>query len=80
MHDTSTRSPGSRVVTASPILDDCADGPVAEDRPPDLGDVALEDVEVGAADRGRVDADDRVGRIPMVGSGFSSQLRSPGPW
>src|SRR4029077_1651885 len=45
-------------------LDDRADGLVTEDRARlDLGDVALEDVEVCAADRGRVDADDCVGWI-----------------
>ena len=45
-------------------LDDRADGLVAEDRAGlHLGHVALEDVQVGAADRGRVDADDRVRRL-----------------
>ena len=45
-------------------LDDRADGLVAEDRPGlHLGDVALEDVQVGSADRRRVDADDRVRRL-----------------
>ncbi len=29
----------------------------------DGGDVAFEDVEIGAADRGRVDTDDRVGVV-----------------
>ena len=53
-------------------LDDRADGLVAEDRPGlHLGDVALEDVQVGPADRRRVDADDRVGRLLDRGSGTS---------
>src|SRR5581483_12051058 len=43
--------------------DDHADSLVAEDRARrHLGDVALEDVQVGAADRRAADADDRVGR------------------
>ena len=43
---------------------DGADGLVAEDRAGrGLGHVALEDVQVGAADRGGVDAHDRVGRL-----------------
>jgi predicted flap endonuclease-1-like 5' DNA nuclease len=52
------------VVTAAPISEHGPDRLVAEDRPRKrLGHVALEDVQVAAADRGRVDADDRVGRI-----------------
>src|SRR5207253_131608 len=50
---------------AAPGLDDGPDGLVAENRArPHLGDVALEDVEVGPADRRGVDADDRVRRLP----------------
>ena len=56
-------------------LDDGSDGLVAEDPSRlDLGDVALEDVQVGPADRRGVDADDRVRRASIVGSGMVSQL------
>ncbi len=58
-------------------LDDGADGLVAEDRPRrHLGDVALEDVQIGTADRRRVDAHDRVGRIDdrRVGHGIPGSL------
>jgi hypothetical protein len=49
-------------------LDDRADGLVAEDRARlDLGDVAVEDVQVGPADRGRVDPNDRVRRLLDLG-------------
>jgi hypothetical protein len=45
-------------------LDDGTHGLVAEDRPRRrLGHVAFEDMKVGAADRGGVDPNDRVGRI-----------------
>ena len=45
-------------------LGDRADRLVAEDRPGShVGHVALEDVQIGAADRRRVDADDRVRRL-----------------
>ena len=43
-------------------------------------DIAPEDVQVGAADRGGVDVDDGVGRVLIVGSGTSSQAFWPGPW
>ena len=79
MHETSTRSPGAIVVTAGADLDDRADGLVPEDRAGlHLGDVALEDVQIGAADRGRVDPDDRVRRLEnrRVGHG----LPGPLPW
>ena len=60
-------------------LEDRADGLVAEDRPGlDLGHVALEDVQVGPADRGRVDADDRVRRLLEAGIRDSSQERCAG--
>ena len=58
-------------------LDDRADGLVAEDRSRlHLGHVALEDVQVGAADSGRVDPDDRVGRLEnfRVGNDFPCPL------
>jgi hypothetical protein len=43
-------------------------GFVAEDPPVgDRGDVAVQDVQVGAADRGGVDPDDDVGRFPHGG-------------
>ena len=51
-------------------LEDGADALVPED--PALGHsghVALEDVQVGAADRGRVDPDDGVGGIDELGVG-----------
>ena len=61
-------------------LDDRADGLVAEDRSRlHLGHVALEDVQIGAADRRRVDADDRIRRLEDGGSATDSQARSPGP-
>ena len=64
MHDTSTRSPGLTVVTPAPTWLDGADGLVAEDPAAgDLGRVAFEDVQVGPADGGGVDADDGVGRV-----------------
>src|SRR5439155_23073556 len=48
---------------ASALLDDGADGLVAQNRSgPDLGNVALEDVQIGAADRRGVDPDDDVRR------------------
>ena len=66
---------------AAARLDDGADGLVAEDGPwLHLGDVALEDVQVGPADRRRVDLDDDVGRVQDVGSGTVSQALRPGPW
>ena len=61
-------------------LDDCADGLVAEDSARlDRGDVALENVKVGPADRRGVDPDDRVGRIleTGVGNGFPRALPRP---
>src|SRR5215208_380190 len=64
MQETSTRSPGSRGGDRVADLDDRANGLVTEDRTRlHLGDVALEDVEVRAADRGRVDSNHDVGRI-----------------
>ncbi|EME65435.1 dehydrogenase [Rhodococcus ruber BKS 20-38] len=61
---------GCEVLHARPDLDDGADGLVAEDAPVgDLGDVAAEDVQVGAADGDRVDADDRVGGVRDSGVG-----------
>jgi len=49
-------------------LDDRANPLVAEDRAGlHLGDVALEDMEVGPADRRRVDPDDRVRRLLVRG-------------
>jgi hypothetical protein len=65
MHETSTRSPGAgQRRHGATGLDDGADGFVAEDRPRlHLGHVAVEDMEVGPADRRRVDPHDRVGRL-----------------
>lgn len=61
MHDTRTRSPGATVRTLLPTSSTVPDRLVAE-HPARLGggDVALEDVQVGAADRDAVDADDGV--------------------
>ena len=61
---------------------DGADRLVAEDAPVgDLGDVALQDVQVGAADRDRVDADDRVGVVDRSPAWRRPPTPcSPGPW
>ena len=54
MQDTSTRSPSFSVGDARTRLDDGADGLVAQDGHwIHLGDIALEDVQVGPADRKR---------------------------
>ena len=64
MQEISTRSPTSIVETAGADLGDRADALVAEDASlGDGGDVALEDVQVGAADRRGVDPDDHVRRL-----------------
>jgi hypothetical protein len=62
-------------------LDDRSDGLVAEDAAwLDLRDIAFQDVQVGAADRRRVDSDDGVGGLLNhgVGHGFPGPLR--GAW
>ena len=70
MQDTRTRSPGRTRLHAGAHGFDGADGFVAEDAAvDDRGDVALEDVEVGAADGGGVDADDGVGVVDEDGVG-----------
>ena len=62
MHETSTRSPGTTLRDRGADLLDGADGLMPQDSTClDLGDVALEDVQVGATDRDRVDPDDDVG-------------------
>ena len=64
MAGTSTRSPTANALHRVADRGDRADRFVAED--PAVGHrghVALQDVQVGAADRGRVDADDHVGRL-----------------
>ena len=64
MQDTSTRSPTLDAAHSVADRSDRADCLVTED--PSVGHrghVALEDVQVGTADRGRVDADDRVGAV-----------------
>jgi hypothetical protein len=64
MQEPRTRSPRVERRYGVAGLDDGAHRLVAEDRARlNLGHVALEDVQVGAADRGRVDADDRVRRL-----------------
>jgi hypothetical protein len=45
----------------------------------DSRDVALEDVQIGAADGRRVDLDDGVGGLLHAGIGLDSQCLSPGP-
>jgi hypothetical protein len=56
---------GPQVLDVAPGLDHGADRLVAENAAGGgLGNVALEDVQVGTADRDRVDADDGV---PVVG-------------
>ena len=64
MQEARTRSPGGQAADAAADLDDRADRLVAED-PAGLhvGHVAAENVQVGAADRDRVDLDDRVARV-----------------
>ena len=64
MHETSTRSPTVTFLTPAPTSLDGADRLVAEDAAVgDRGDVALEDVQVGAADRDGVDPHDGVGVV-----------------
>ena len=64
MHDTSTRSPTSTGLDAGADRFDRADRFVTEDPAGgDRRDVTFQDVEVGAADRHRIDADDGVGVI-----------------
>ena len=81
MHETSTRSPTLTCLDAGTDRLDRADGLVAED--PTVGhrrDVAFEDVQVGAADRDGVDADDRVGVVRRWSASASSHAFWPGPW
>ena len=64
MHDTSTRSPSFTLRTASPVATTVPTASWPSGAP--VGDgrhVALQDVQVGAADRRRVDPDDRVRRL-----------------
>ena len=79
---TRTRSPTENPRDGVADLGDRADGLVAEDAAVgDRGDVALQDVQVGAADGGGVDLDHDVGRVPATAaSGTSSQALLPGPW
>ena len=64
MHETRTRSPTLTGRDAGADRDHGADGFVAEDAAVGhRGHVALEDVQVGAADGGRVDPHDRVGVV-----------------
>ena len=81
MHDTSTRSPTLTRLDARADRLDRADGLVAED--PAVGHrghVALEDVQVGAAD-GRRRRRGRSRRCRPGASGSrSSQAFWPGPW
>ena len=68
MQETRTRSPTARPRTPLPTSIDRADGLVAEDPSRfHLGHVALEDVQIGAADGDRVDPDDHVLRVLEVG-------------
>ena len=80
MHDTSTRSPGTRVLTPVPTAYDGADRLVAEDPARgDLGDVALQDVKVRPADGGRVDPDDGVAVVLDRGVRHVLPALRPGP-
>ena len=81
MHDTSTRSPTLTGLDAGADRLDGADGLVAED--PAVGDgrdVALEDVQVGAADRHGVDAHDGVGVVDDRRLRHLLPRLFPGPW
>ena len=70
MHDTSTRSPGDDRGHAGADRLDGADRLMPEDGAGrGLRDVALEDVQVAAADRRGVDPHDGVGRIDDAGIG-----------
>ena len=67
-HDTRTRSPAPDGLDARADRLDGADRFVAEDASVgDGGEIAFEDVEIGAADRGGIDAHDRVGVIANGG-------------
>ena len=70
MHEMITRSPTARLSTAAPDLDDGADALVTEDAAVrHRWDVTLQDVQVGAADRGGVDLHDHIGRLLDGGVG-----------
>jgi len=62
MHDTSTRSPARTFLTADPTSSTVPAGG-------DLRNVSTQNVEVGAADRHGVDADDRIGVVFDLGIG-----------
>ena len=64
MQEMSTRSPGRTAVTAAPTSVDDADALVPENPARrHTRHVALQDVQVGAADGGGGDPDDGVGRV-----------------
>src|SRR5207248_3463667 len=61
-------------------LDDRSHCFVSENRPgPYLGNVALQDVKVGPANRGRVDPDDHVGRLLNFRVRLLFPAAKPGP-
>ena len=82
MQEMITRSPTAMLRDRGPDLGDGADALVAEDAARrHRRHVTLEDVQVGAADRGRVHPHDHVGRVLMIfGSGTSPRPSGPGPW
>ena len=72
-----TRTPGRSVRTPGPDLDDLAGELVPEHRAGlEARSQAVEGEEVGAADRGRVDGDDRVLRLedPRIGDVVDSDV------
>ena len=72
MQEIRTRSPGLNAVTAGPTAIDNADAFVAENAARLAArDIALENMQIGAANRRLGDFDDRVGRRRMSGFGHS---------
>ena len=70
VNGTTTRSPTFSFVIVAADLDDLAHELVAEDvAAPHRRDEAVEQVQVGAADRGERDLDDRVARVQDLGIG-----------
>ena len=80
MQEISTRSPGLKAVTPAPTLSMTPTPSWPRMRPgAQVGDIALEDMQIGAADRRFDDLDDRVARRPDLGLGRSSRDFLPGP-
>ena len=74
MQDKRTRSPFLRRGRRCHVPSPCQLPHARESSRGHLGDVALQDVKVGAANGHRVDLHDRVGIASSLGSGTSSQL------